>query len=105
MSIFKTNYAIRLSENSELQEKEYSFIYSLIDYNRYNEYLKLSEKQKSWYISICIKYCNEEILKGSVGDRMLKNHRQPISEKMMNHIKTYGNIFNLNENIIKQLTK
>lgn len=100
--ILKGKYAEKVLDEyiSKLEDKEYIFLLQLSKY----EFLKLTEKQLNWYLSILSKYPIDEILPGSVGEKLLNKYEgKKISDIEMNHIKSYGNIFDLNENIKKQL--
>lgn len=100
--ILTGNYVSKLIKkyNHKLNYLELNFLSQIKEYT----FLKLSEKQLNWYLSILSKYPVDEIMPGSVGGKLLEKHQgREISEIEMNHIKSYGNIFDLNENIIKQL--
>lgn len=100
--ILKGKYVSKVIDKHlhKLSDKECDFLIQLAKY----ENLKLSEKQLNWYLSILSKYPIQEIIPQSVGYKLLKKHNgKKISNIEMNHIKSYGNIFDINDNIKKQL--
>lgn len=100
--ILTGNYVSKVIDKhlNKLNDKECDFLIQLAKY----KVLKLSEKQLNWYLSILSKYPIQEIMPDSVGDKLLKKHKgKKISDIEMNHIKSYGNIYRINDNIKKQL--
>jgi len=95
---------LKLLDNDNIKSKELNFLRSVLEFNKYNRILVLTEKQEEWYMAIFVKYSKQEIITGSVGDKMMVIiGRNKITEIQKKHISGYGNIFRMNKNISAQL--
>lgn len=102
--IFKVKTAEKIFNESfkSLNDFEFRFLESIIEYNSRNYFLELTEKQEHVYLKIYNKYKKEIVKDDSVADKIFKIMRGvELSDIDKDFIKTYSNVFCENENVKK----